>query len=39
MDVKSIAMEMAIPTLWGAVQELTKRVESMEAELSLLKNG
>lgn len=38
-DVKSIAMEMAIPTLWGAVQELTKRVESLEAELSLLKNG
>lgn len=34
-DVKSIAMEMAIPTLWGAVQELTKRVESLEAELSL----
>lgn len=32
-DVKSIAMEMAIPTLWGAVQELTKRVESLEAEL------
>ena len=31
-DVKSIAMEMAIPTLWGAVQELTKRVESLEAE-------
>ena len=29
-DVKSIAMEMAIPTLWGAVQELTKRVESLE---------
>ena len=38
-DVKSIAMEMAIPTLWGAVQELTKRVESLKAELSLLKNG
>ena len=38
-DVKSIAMEMAIPTLWGAVQELTKRVESLEAELSLLKKG
>ena len=33
-DVKSIAMEMAIPTLWGAVQELTKRVESLEAKLS-----
>ena len=32
-DVKSIAMEMAIPTLWGAVQELTKRIESLEAEL------
>ena len=31
-DVKSIAMEMAIPTLWGAVQELTKRIESLEAE-------
>ena len=31
-DVKTIAMEMAIPTLWGAVQELTKRVESLEAE-------
>ncbi len=31
-DVKSIAMEMAIPTLWGAVQELTKRVESLEAQ-------
>ena len=38
-DVKSIAMEMAIPTLWGAVQELTKRVESLEAELAELKNN
>ena len=31
-DVKTIAMEMAIPTMWGAIQELTKRVEYLENE-------
>lgn len=35
-DVKSIAMEMAIPTLWGAVQELTKRLEVAEAKIEEL---
>ena len=35
-DVKSIAMEMAIPTLWGAVQELTKRLEVTEAKIEEL---
>ena len=35
-DVKSIAMEMAIPTLWGAVQELTKRLEATEAKIEEL---
>ena len=29
-DVKSIAVQDAIPTLWGAVQELTKRLEVLE---------
>ena len=29
-DVKSIAVQDAIPTLWGAVQELTKRLEILE---------
>lgn len=36
-DVKSIAMEMAIPTLWGAVQELSKKVESLKTEVETLK--
>ena len=36
-DVKTIAMEMAIPTLWGAIQELTKIVESLKTEIQLLK--
>lgn len=35
-DVKSVAMEMAIPTLWGAVQELTKRLEAAEAKIEEL---
>lgn len=37
-DVKSIAMEMAIPTLWAAVQELTKRLEVAEAKIAELEN-
>ena len=36
-DVKTIAMEMAIPTLWGAVQELSKMVESLKTDIQLLK--
>lgn len=36
-DVKTIAMEMAIPTLWGAVQELSKMVKSLKTEVETLK--
>ena len=36
-DVKSVAMEMAIPTMWGAIQELTKIVESLKTEVETLK--
>ena len=35
-DVKTIAMQDAIPTLWGAVQELTKRLEVAEAKIEEL---
>ena len=37
-DVKSVAMEMVIPTLWAAVQELTKRLEVAEAKIAELEN-
>lgn len=36
-DVKTIAMEMAIPTMWGAIQELSKMVESLKTEVETLK--
>ena len=37
-DVKHIAMEMAIPTLWGAVQELSKQLEEAKNEIRELKD-
>lgn len=33
-QVKTISMEMAIPTLWGAVQALTKRLQALEEKES-----
>lgn len=38
-DVKKIAINDAIPTLWGAVQALAKRVEALEAEIATLKGN
>lgn len=38
-DVKKIAINDAIPTLWGAVQALAKRVEVLEAEIATLKGN
>ena len=38
-DVKKIAINDAIPTLWGAVQALAKRVEALEAEIATLKGS
>ena len=38
-DVKDITMTEAIPTLWGAVQELMQKVERLERELNTIKGG
>ena len=35
--VKTITPSEALPTLWGAVQELAKQVENITAELNKLK--
>ena len=37
-QVKELGFEQAIPTLWGAVQELTKKINSLERRIQELEN-